>query len=78
MSDDFLIWIRLSSGIGLELRICVAKEVWLRILSLYHHIIIRIRLIIVNEMNWLVIQCGSFKGGLMGVQECRFLALCEN
>jgi len=30
-SEDFLIRIRLSSGIGLEFWICIAKEVWLKI-----------------------------------------------
>jgi hypothetical protein len=30
-SEDFLIRIRLSSGIGLEFWICIAKEVWIKI-----------------------------------------------
>ena len=34
-------------------------------LSIHYYIKIRIRLVIVNKMNWLVIQSGSLKGGCM-------------
>jgi len=59
-----LISIRFSSGIGLELRICAEKELWLKILSIQYYIKIRISLVIVNKKNWLVIHCGNLKGGL--------------
>jgi len=40
-------------------------------LSIYYHIKLRIRLDIVNKINWLVIQCGSLKGGRMEKLVCR-------
>ena len=40
-------------------------------LSIQYYIKIRIRLVIVNEMNWLVIQCGILKGGFMEKLGCR-------
>jgi hypothetical protein len=45
--------------------ICAAEEVSLKIYQF--NIKIRIKLIIVNNMNWLVIQCGNLKDGCMGM-----------
>jgi len=44
--------------------------------SIHYCIKIKIRLVIVNKMNLLVIQGGSLRGGRMEKLGCRFLALC--
>jgi hypothetical protein len=35
-------------------------------------------MVIVNKLSWLVIQCGSLKGGRMEKLGCRYLAMIIN